>query len=272
MSPEVHVSGLALRFGHELGFTIDRPQGIGEHLFLHFRVPVEVSLGGQVRRAAAGTCLLFAPGCPQWYRGRGVGLVNDWMHLGGPGLPALIGRYQIPCNELLNPRATGFINDVFEAIAQEQRWQGPHWREAVRLRLEELLLSLARALRPEEPAALTAAEAAQLADFRAIRGLVAERLAEPWTVAAMARRAHLSSSRFAVLYKRFFGVSPMEDLLQARLTRAKLLLLNQTALVAAAAAESGFTNPCYFSRLFRRRVGCAPSEYYRRTLGGPEPQ
>jgi AraC-like DNA-binding protein len=77
----------------------------------------------------------------------------------------------------------------------------------------------------------------------------------------MAKLAKLGENRFAVLYREFFGVSPMEDLIQARLHHAERLLTIRHVTVGEAAERSGFRSVHYFSRLFRRRVGCAPSQY-----------
>jgi AraC-like DNA-binding protein len=79
----------------------------------------------------------------------------------------------------------------------------------------------------------------------------------------MALLVHMSPKRFGQLHRKFFGISPAEDLIQARLERAKYLLSSTTLSVGRAAERSGFTNPYYFSRLFHRRVGCAPRDYQK---------
>ena len=93
---------------------------------------------------------------------------------------------------------------------------------------------------------------------------VHERLDEHWTVAKMAQLAHMSASRFAVLSKRVLGVSPAEDLIEARLARAQELLTNSGMSVGEVAAQTGFTSLSYFSRIFRRRVGTTPRDHHRR--------
>jgi AraC-like DNA-binding protein len=79
----------------------------------------------------------------------------------------------------------------------------------------------------------------------------------------MAALARFGESRFAVLYRQCFGISPIEDLIQARLRHAQRLLTNRHTTVAEAAEKSGFRNVPHFSRLFSRRVGSSPSEYQR---------
>lgn len=86
----------------------------------------------------------------------------------------------------------------------------------------------------------------------------------------MADAAHLSPSRFRALYRRFFGVSPAEDLIRARIRMACLLLTNATLTVGEVARRSGFGSVYYFSRAFKARVGCPPREYYRRHVAAAD--
>ena len=96
------------------------------------------------------------------------------------------------------------------------------------------------------------------------------------TVSEMARLAHRSPSRFHALYKECFGASPVEDLNQARLARARWLLTDRALSVGQVAEQCGFQSIYYFSQLFKRKVGCPPSQYYaacaatgRRETGEP---
>lgn len=59
------------------------------------------------------------------------------------------------------------------------------------------------------------------------------------------------------------GLSPHEFIIQTRLTRAQRLLADSRAAVAAVAAQVGYDDPAYFSRLFHRRVGLSPAAFRR---------
>src|SRR3954468_21307282 len=90
--------------GHAPGFAIDRPQGWNNHLFLRFRTPMEVLTTAGRGTAEAGDCLIYPPGQPQWYRGRGVPFRDDWMHIEGTLVPELLARYHIPVGRIFTPR------------------------------------------------------------------------------------------------------------------------------------------------------------------------
>jgi transcriptional regulator GlxA family with amidase domain len=184
----------------------------------------------------------------------------------GPEVPELVSRFRLPVNRLFRPREVDFIPPMITAIRRELYRREPFWQHSVRTLVETLLLRLGRLADEQERSGLTPADLARAEVFRSIRMQVHERLEERWTVASMAELANLSVSRFGVLYRKLFGVSPIEDLIDARLARARALLANAALSVGEAAAEAGFRNVCYFSRLFHRRVGSTPRDHYRRDL------
>jgi AraC-like DNA-binding protein len=262
------VEDLGLQWEHDRAFSVERPHGMDAYLFVRFHSPMTVRTIAGVVPACPGDCLLYDPTFSQWYRGADGGFADDWLHVDGPRMPALLRLYQIPVNEILRPRETEFVTPVFEAVNRELRRREPLWRESVSLLLEGLFVELARQLRRQEPGELTPAETARVDGFRSIRMRVHDQMQRPWRVADMARLAHLSPSRFAVLYLRLFGISPMEDLIHARLRRARALLTDGRISVRNVADRTGFGSVCHFTRLFRKHVGCAPRDYHRRPLAG----
>jgi len=258
------VTGLGVLWVRQHGFTIDRPRGLGDsYLLLRFYTPMLVRTVAGVVDGEPGDCLLYEPDFPQWYTGRGVGFIDDWVHITSRGMPELIRRYQMPVNTLFRPRDLDFFSPTLQAISREQRRRELFWRDSVRMLVEELLMRLGRSLDEQRSPNRQPVDLVRPDVLRSVRMEVHERLDEHWTVAKMAQLAHMSVSRFAVLYKRVLGVSPAEDLIEARLARAQELLTNSGMSVGEVAAQTGFKTPSYFSRIFRRRVGTTPRDCHR---------
>lgn len=118
-----------------------------------------------------------------------------------------------------------------------------------------------------ELAPYSPAEAQYYPRFTEIREVVTNRASERWTVERMARTANLGTNRFSLLYRRFFGTSPIDDLLSARIELAKYHLVSSDATLETIADACGFSNVYYFSRLFKKRVGCPPGEYRTTSAG-----
>lgn len=80
------------------------------------------------------------------------------------------------------------------------------------------------------------------------------------TVADLGRRLGCSKSG---LYRNMIsltGMSPHDFIVEYRLQQAVNLLCRGAENVAGAAFTTGFTSPSYFSKCFRRRFGCPPSD------------
>lgn len=250
---------------HELDDILDRPNGFaeyGEYLFLRFRTPMRVLTARGMERCKAGACLIYAPQHPQWYQGDGVGWRDDWCHVGGSHVKARLEQAGLPVNTLFQARNVNSLPLLIEEIRTELRRKDELWEEAVALTVAKMILLLGRGLREAEDRD-AGVDVVRRKRLGRVREHVHERLNQRWTVSQMAKLAKLGENRFAVLYRESFGVSPLEDLIQARLHHAERLLSIRHMTVSEAAERSGFGSIHYFSRLFRRRVGCAPSEYQR---------
>jgi len=84
---------------------------------------------------------------------------------------------------------------------------------------------------------------------------------EPFTVPELARQYGLSSKQFAYLFKKFTGMSPNRFLIEYRMQHARDLLSTTACSVAEISACVGYSDPYYFSNLFKKRTGLSPKLY-----------
>lgn len=82
-----------------------------------------------------------------------------------------------------------------------------------------------------------------------------------WTVETMAKRAMVSVSYFQHIYKETFGISPINDVIQARITMAENLLLFSNKKESEIAQLCGYNNVEHFVRQFRKCNGITPSRF-----------
>ena len=73
-----------------------------------------------------------------------------------------------------------------------------------------------------------------------------------------AAREGLSRSRFSHLFTEYIGMSPYKYQLSLRLDKSKELLLQTSLPVSEVSGSVGFSDPLYFSRLFKKYFGVSP--------------
>jgi len=93
---------------------------------------------------------------------------------------------------------------------------------------------------------------------------IAEHYDQPSPVTSMVRLSGLAERTFKRRFREATGMSPLEYVHTLRLEEAKQLLESTEQPVEGVAAEVGYEEAGFFSRLFRRKVGLTPAQYRRR--------
>lgn len=83
------------------------------------------------------------------------------------------------------------------------------------------------------------------------------------TLEELARLCGVSLQHFCRVFRRQFGMRPMEYLAQRRIAEAKRLLSSTGYSVSDISRMTGYSTPTYFGTVFRRYEGMSPSEWRR---------
>ena len=159
-------------------------------------------------------------------------------------------------------RAAPWLAPFIDALAAEAFNGGPG-SDLVMARLSDALL--ARALRHlsdtvDQPGWLLGLRDPYVA---AALDAMHTDLAQPWTVASLARTVGLSRAAFAARFTDQVGEPAIRYLLALRMQRARTLLRDQRATVAAVAAQVGYQSDVAFAAAFKRESGGSPGAYRR---------
>jgi AraC family transcriptional regulator of arabinose operon len=274
------------RYDQQQGYGVNRPRGADSWLFTwttggHGRLRQGVAEA----RAGAGDLVVLAPGVRHeyavepgaghwqfwwvhcqarpswspWLRPYGTG---DGLFVVTPTPAALHDRVEAAFRRMLaDARWTG--TESPPVAAPDDRVAVAHGTAARELALSSLeeivLLTAATARTPSPPPGVDTR-------VRRAEALIAADPGAPHTVRSLAESVSLSPSRFAHLFTRQLGQSPMRALREARLRHAARLLESTDLSVDRVAAASGFASPFHFNRVFRARYGVPPGAY---RTGGP---
>ena len=81
------------------------------------------------------------------------------------------------------------------------------------------------------------------------------------TVADLARLCNISESSFRTLFKKYAGSTPSEYCLKQKMKRARKLLQSNLYTVTQVAQLLGYTDPGYFSKVFKNENGVSPKDF-----------
>lgn len=143
---------------------------------------------------------------------------------------------------------TGWTHELEEVIGQAADYAG--LREA----LKELHGSLFEAFEQDRDA-----EASWTEELKAY---IDNHYMDNISLADLADRHGLNSSYLGRVFKQKYGHSPIDYLIQVRLTKARQLIREKPRLLFKDVAEMvGYSDPYYFSKLFKQWTGLTPREY-----------
>ena len=87
------------------------------------------------------------------------------------------------------------------------------------------------------------------------------------TLSLLAKKAGMSPSRYSDIFRQRFGFPPIDWFMRQRVQRACHLLDVTREKIEIVGMEVGFRDPYYFSRSFRKIMGCSPRDYRAITKG-----
>ena len=89
-------------------------------------------------------------------------------------------------------------------------------------------------------------------------------LTESLSIAELARFCDISENYFRIIFKNIYGTSPQKYINSLRIAHFKELITSGLYSISEAAEMSGYTDLCYFSRVFKKAEGITPSEFSKK--------
>ena len=241
-------------------FIIDRPNGSGFYVFVHLWNPVEMILDSKKIITEPNACIVFDPVYPQKWKPLPGGIVHDWIHIKGD-VAELLADAGLEFNKIYYPKSPAFITAITEELEMEYFAGKKHSSALCDLKLREMLYQISRRLDINEPMRLPDADTT--AKLKALRNEIFSDLSNCPSVSEMAKLLSVSESKFYVIYKETFGISPAQDIINARIENAKTYLSSGLYTVEQTAELVGYKNTFHFIRQFKQITGKTPGKFLK---------
>lgn len=79
----------------------------------------------------------------------------------------------------------------------------------------------------------------------------------------LSKAAGVSSQYIGRLFRKKLNISPVSYISRAKISKAKIMLLDSTLPISEIASSLGYSSPTYFGIVFKKLEGFSPSEYRR---------
>ncbi|MDO4284753.1 MAG: AraC family transcriptional regulator [Eubacteriales bacterium] len=100
--------------------------------------------------------------------------------------------------------------------------------------------------------------------FEQMSAYLREHYSEEITIASLAEQSGVNRNRITYVFRRYAGMGPGEYLLRCRMERAREMLLADSVTVREVALAVGFSDPLYFSRIFKKHFAMSPSDFRKK--------
>lgn len=210
----------------------------------------------------AGNMVLFRPKEFQKYEYYGEDKTEVyWVHFTGNDVKNILRKYGIK-----DEMRTFFVGTSLEyeriykrMISELQRCQDDY-EELLSMLMRHLLISIHRELKKERK--LSDVYLDNEMDMAA--QYFSNNYSSELNIEEYAQSRGMSISWFIRNFKKYTGTTPMQYIVSARISNAQLLLETTQYSISEISRIVGYDNPLYFSRLFHKMKGFAPSEYRKK--------
>ncbi|MBR4555155.1 MAG: helix-turn-helix transcriptional regulator [Ruminococcus sp.] len=243
---------------HDSSFVLDRPKGYEGYLMLFVKTRADFVIGGASYRFEPDTFIIYNKYTPQYYKACDAEYVNDWIQFDcSDNLEASTGvRFDVPVyiGQSID------ISQYFKLLA-DCYYRTGNLRTAGYI-IKAMLTEIFSVRQDRED--MTTAHYRELLDLRRNIYSAPE---EDWSVERMAAQLNVSEPYLHLLYKKAFGVTCNQDVINSRIEQAQRYLSYSGMTVEEVAFSCGYKNTVHFSRQFKQVSGVAPSQW-RKTGSG----
>lgn len=205
-----------------------------------------------------GMLTLYRPREAQQYKHLGEKQTEVfWLHFSGTGAEELVRRTGFDGQKVLVSGVSGEARETLTRIIREIQLKADGYEMYTAGLLMSFLACVVRmsVRRETEETARRNEQIGQVVD------MMHERFRENFTVGQLAEACSMSEYHFIHCFREFTGQSPHAYHISLRIEKAKELMSMTTMSISETAFAVGYSNPLYFSRLFRQYTGLSPTQF-----------
>ena len=238
-----------------------RPKGRLDYqlIYIHSGCGHFIFEGSNNVTVSAGNIVIYRPAETQNYIYYG----NDtptvyWIHFSGAEIDNLLRRHGLePDGRVLSVGVSGEYVQLFNKIILELQLKRDFYATQTAILFIQILILMGRINRNGEHSTL----ATDRLEIEHATDYFHEHYHDQICIETYLKENNIGKNAFFNKFKALTGVTPLQYVLDIRLSTAKRLLENTDYSISDIATIVGYDNALYFSRLFHKHIGKSPREY-----------
>ncbi|MDF2906200.1 MAG: DNA-binding protein AraC-type [Herbinix sp.] len=251
----MQINAIGINYTHSDQFSIHRPYGSGDYLFIYFRTSALLWLNGAEISIEKNSAILFNKETPQNYTAKQGSYANDYIHFDADKEHDI---RNLPLDTVMKLPSTKQVGKIMKDIYLEYISNNVNRNDSIDLLMRLLFVKVNElvAYRPQDTKIYGYYDA-----LLNLRSLIYRHPEEKWTINRLSHQINLSPSHFQRLYKQTFGTTCIADVIACKLQFAKTSLMATSDTIRDIAVQCGYENEEHFMRQFKQEFGMTPSEY-----------
>jgi len=254
------INNVGYNHSHDVDFLIERPKGSGDYLLLLLKTDCIFTIDGKDVSVEKNTVFLFKKGTPQYYRSKPKSLFsNDWVHFDFERNEAkeYAALFNIPYDTPVKVNDIRFFSYCVKSLANECSSHSKNMNINIKSYMTLIFSKLEEAYGNSH----TKSFDDNYNKLLTIRNKMFARPYESRSVDATAHELSMSRSSFQHLYKKYFGKSFMQEMIQSRVEYAEMLLASTNMSISEISQQCGYRTYVNFIRQFSSIAGKSPKAY-----------
>ncbi len=238
---------------HAHDFVIDVPSGY-HWLLVITKTPALFWVDGELREYPAHSAVLYRPSQKVYYRASAEQYINDWIRF--ETNEPYITESSLPFGVPFALEDPEYCHKLLELLAIEHRFTRDFSVNSIDLLLRTLINKLMESCVRHDISP-------QYYHLLRLRTMIQNTPGDYWSVPRMADMLRISPGYLQSIYKKAFGISCMDDVINSRIRMAQEYLIHNKQTVAEIAVRCGYQNVEHFCRQFKQMTGQTPRAFQR---------
>ena len=254
----MYIHYIAINSEHPGNYFVNKTNGLIDYVFLHIKSPCTFIIDNKTYNITPPCVVLINRNTPHKYFPTGMTYCDDYLHFSPDMNSGLVEKLTFPLNFPFMISKNSSIGSILEMIATENKPEKKYSDSITTLLIELLFIKVT-----EEWELHQSNEQGNphYKNLLAVHSYIRFHPERSFTIEQLSAMAHLSPAYFQVLYKRTFGITCINDVIECKLSQAKILLSSTNHSVQDIAAMLGYNEVYHFIRQFKKNTGLTPLSF-----------